>query len=310
VSANGVEAASPTAIRDAAGAAPLSAAADSSRSLAGKSTAPGRLLVTDDNPLNLDVAARILRGLGYEVLTAQSAAAALEHLAQGSFDLVLMDCEMPDMDGIEATRLARRAEEARSPQGQKPQRVPIIALTAHSADEIQDECTEAGMNDFITKPLTKKKLQDALGRWLDEPATQSSVPGSEASERISTAAPCGQTSSVDTSVLASVMAARPGDAREFITRLIFRFDELATRQIAQLWQAYREGRSDEVSSLAHGLKSSAGAIGACQVASRAGEIERHVRHHGLTGLEPILAPLDGDLAGALSGLSEFSEAAG
>ena len=313
--ANCVEASDSTAIRDAAVAGQLPAAAASSPSLkpceaAGKTTAHGRLLVTDDNPLNLDVAARILQGMGHEVVTAESGAAALDHLAQGRFDIVFMDCEMPDMDGIAATRLARQAEKARSLNCETTQPVPIIALPAHSADEIHERCMAAGMDGFITKPLTKKKLQEALDRWLHGPTAARSAGACDAIELVTSPGPSEHVPAVDASVLTSLMAARPGDAAEFLARLVARFEELATRQIAQLWQAYEEGRSDEAGGLAHGLKSSAGAIGARQVASRAGQIEQHVKNHGLTGLEPILAPLGGDLAAAMNGLSKFCGAAG
>lgn len=309
---NCVEGACSITIGDTGGTARLSpaAASCSSQSLKAygpdapdKATARGRLLIADDNPLNLDVASRILQGLGYEVVTAEGGSAALTHLAQSRFDVVFMDCEMPDIGGIEATKLARRAEEARLTDGQTPQRVPIIALTAHSADEIHDRCVAAGMNDFITKPLTKKKLQEALTRWLGESPATRFEPGSEATEPAVTPATSEQILCIDTSALTSLMAARPGDAAHFIARLVSRFEELAARQAAQLWQAYREGRSDEVGSLAHALKSSAGAVGAYQVASRLSYIERHVRDHGLTGLEPGLELLADDLSAALSSLS-------
>ena len=283
-------------------------AQSSSRSEFGPgSTARRRVLIADDHPINLDVATRILQSLGCQVVAAEGGAAALERFAQDMFDIVLMDCEMPGMDGVEATRQARRAEAARSGgvDEQASRRVPIIALTAHSADEFRDKCVAAGMDDFITKPLTKKKLQDVLCRWLPEPSAAPVCRDREAAEPDG-AASLGQGPVIDKGMLSSLMNARAGDAANFLARLIHRFEQLASGHVAQLWQENREGRSDEVRRIAHRLKSSAGAIGACRLASRAGQIERQAKEHGLAGLEPVLEQLNNDLSAALEGLRTFA----
>ncbi|MCL4104392.1 UNVERIFIED_CONTAM: hypothetical protein GTU68_047354 [Idotea baltica] len=109
--------------------------------------------------VNQIVAEGTLAQLGYEVGMASEGRAAIDLLATQHFDLVLMDCQMPGMDGFEATRLIREAE-----SGGK--HIPIVGLTAHASADARDACLEAGMDDFISKPYTTSELAPVLVRWL------------------------------------------------------------------------------------------------------------------------------------------------
>jgi two-component system sensor kinase len=117
-----------------------------------------RILVADDSPVNLEVAAGLLELQGHEVSTVGNGAEAIEAWREGSFDVILMDVEMNVMDGLTATRQIR-AIEAESPECEP---VPIIALTAHAVRGIQDQCLEAGMNAYVSKPLQPHELEAAL----------------------------------------------------------------------------------------------------------------------------------------------------
>ena len=118
--------------------------------------------MVEDNPVNSRVAAAMVEGLGLEVATVASGADAIDALASEPFDLVLMDMQMPGMDGPEATRLVR-AEESRA----LDPRVPVVALTANVLDEHRDECFAAGMDDFLSKPLRRVELRAVLARHLE-----------------------------------------------------------------------------------------------------------------------------------------------
>jgi signal transduction histidine kinase/ActR/RegA family two-component response regulator len=123
------------------------------------SASRSRVLVVDDNPINLKVATALVRAAGYEVGEATDGRLALKAVTDGRWDLVLMDCHMPEMDGYEATRAIRRLDGTRG-------RVPIIALTAAAmADELA-LCREAGMNDCLTKPVNAEALRAALAQAL------------------------------------------------------------------------------------------------------------------------------------------------
>ena len=116
----------------------------------------GRILVAEDNPINRRVLVKQLQGLGYEVTEARNGLEVLENLEKSEVDLILMDCQMPDLDGYSATRELRK----------KGLELPILALTAHAMSGERARCIEAGMDDHLTKPLSKEGLAAALVRWL------------------------------------------------------------------------------------------------------------------------------------------------
>jgi PAS domain S-box-containing protein len=122
-----------------------------------------RILVVEDNPVNQKVAQGLLEKFGVKVDLAANGQEALHSLNQLPFDLVLMDCQMPVMDGYEATRQIR-IEEAKVVN----RRIPIIAMTANSMQGDKEKCLAAGMDDFVSKPVNPSKLQEALKRWLSE----------------------------------------------------------------------------------------------------------------------------------------------
>lgn len=118
-----------------------------------------RVLVVEDNAVNQLVAEGMLEQLGFQTLTASDGREAIAALATGSFDLVLMDCQMPVMDGFEATRQLRASEGEGS-------HLPVIGLTAHASEHARQECLAAGMDDFLSKPYTADGLSAVLRRWI------------------------------------------------------------------------------------------------------------------------------------------------
>ncbi len=120
-----------------------------------------RILLAEDNKINSKVAARQLQKLGYEVDTAMNGQEAVEAMAHTKYGLVLMDCQMPVMDGLEATRTIRRMETTRSLR-----KIPIVAMTANFSEEDRERCKEAGMDDFMTKPVKIKILGELLEKWM------------------------------------------------------------------------------------------------------------------------------------------------
>lgn len=119
---------------------------------------PARILVAEDNRVNQAVLMGLLRRLGHDVTLVSDGREAVESVRQGDYDIVLMDCEMPVLSGVEATRRIREI-----PAFEK---LPIIALSAHSGDGLSTLCSPTGMSDYITKPVDLKTLRAALARWL------------------------------------------------------------------------------------------------------------------------------------------------
>ena len=143
----------------------------------GQTRFSGRVLVAEDNGVNQLVALAMLRALGLDCEIAPDGVAALEAWRRGSFDLVLMDCQMPEMDGYEATRRIREeADRRRLP------RVPVIALTANVVAGVREECDAAGMDDYLSKPYSERALAQVLARWLPRggAASAEAAPGAPA----------------------------------------------------------------------------------------------------------------------------------
>ena len=125
------------------------------------------ILLAEDNVVNQKVACRILEKLGYRVDVAGDGQAAFEAWQSGRYHVILMDCQMPVMDGFETTRKIREHEGA-------GKHVPIIALTAHAMKGADNECRSAGMDDYLSKPIDRQQLQEALNRWLNDAGENSS----------------------------------------------------------------------------------------------------------------------------------------
>lgn len=137
------------------------------------------VLVAEDNPVNQKVALLQLKNIGFTGHAVNNGAQAVEALVSGKFALVLMDCQMPEMDGFQATREIRKGEVLTG------RRIPIIAMTAHAMDGDRDKCIAAGMDDYISKPVDAKKLQNVLLKWLAVQALEQSQVQMPAAEEVS-----------------------------------------------------------------------------------------------------------------------------
>lgn len=140
-----------------------------------------RILVVEDNSVSRDLAMHMLRQLGHEVSMAGNGREAVERQAEKPFDLIVMDIWMPEMDGLEACRKIREAEQGTG------KRTPIIALTAHAIRGDRDACLAAGMDEYLTKPIRRQILVDAIQRVTN--GASSAAPASIGSASTSNAAP-------------------------------------------------------------------------------------------------------------------------
>ena len=130
---------------------------------------PARILVAEDNATNQHVALAQLRKLGYEALAVNNGAEAVEKVQGGGYDLVLMDCQMPVMDGIEATHLIRQSTG-----------IPIVAMTAHAMPGDRDRFLSEGMDDYLAKPVELKQLVEVLAKWVPGRDGGDTAPGNAA----------------------------------------------------------------------------------------------------------------------------------
>jgi CheY-like chemotaxis protein len=131
-----------------------------------------RILLAEDNPLNQFIARRTLEAYGFVVDCVNDGRAAAEACAAQHYDAILMDCQMPELDGLDSTRLIRQRE------GQGP-RTPIIALTAHAMGEERQRCLQAGMDDYLSKPFSPEGLFQVLSQWIEAARAAAADPPAE-----------------------------------------------------------------------------------------------------------------------------------
>ena len=137
----------------------------------------GRVLLVEDNPINREVALAALASFGCSVEVAEDGATAVSRAARERYDVILMDCEMPGMDGYEAARAIRARETTLATAGNG--RVPIVALTASALATDRERALRAGMDEHLSKPFTREDLGRGLARWLEPTATAASTEPTE-----------------------------------------------------------------------------------------------------------------------------------
>ncbi len=212
-----------------------------------------RLLVAEDNAVNQRVAVRMLEKLGYQADVVTNGQEALDALDRISYPLVLMDCQMPELDGYEATGLIRKREGT-------GRHTLIIAMTAGAMEGDRERCLAAGMDDYLSKPVRPEQLQAALARWL--PVDQGAPETAPAVVVEDVLVEDGQRSSADPLTLAKLGDPALGGDPKYLSELIDLFKEESSRHLGLLQRAtaIRNGRS--LFQSAHALKGSSGYFGA------------------------------------------------
>jgi CheY-like chemotaxis protein/HPt (histidine-containing phosphotransfer) domain-containing protein len=239
--------------------------ADSERS---GSRAPGlfppSILVVDDDATNRAVAEGFLAQLGLRISFAADGQAAVETWRGGTFDLVLMDCMMPDVDGFQATAMIRKIEsESGAP------RTPIIALTAAASPEDKKKCFDAGMDDFVTKPIRRAQLAAALSRWLAPDGDPDEVAADLPSEPVE---PADAAPILDHAALDPLRGVRVG-GKSVLHRAVLSYVETTPQLISDLRLALEAGRWDDAHRFAHTIKSSSASLGARRLSELARSVE-------------------------------------
>ncbi len=269
-----------------------------------------RILIAEDNPVNQQVLMRQAGRLGLVATAVENGAAALEALASGGYDAVLMDCQMPVMDGYAATR-AIRERESETAGGS---RTPIVAVTANAMREDYDRCRDAGMDDFVAKPVTLNALANAIERALACGRTTGSEdarePGAAGARPADQGVAPRDEGGVDRAALAALQEDVGGAAS--LGRIIRLFLEQLDPQTDQLREAATAGDHETVGRIAHRMKSSSATLGATTLAEVLEEIEALGGAPGLDGWEQLGPRLDlavTDARTAFEGVMEGLEAA-
>jgi signal transduction histidine kinase/ligand-binding sensor domain-containing protein/CheY-like chemotaxis protein len=221
-----------------------------------------RVLVVEDDPVNQEVAAGFLAEIGCNAVIAATGAEALRYCAQIAFDVVLMDCHLPDQDGFTVARALRARDGER--------RLPIIAVTADSFSQVEERCREAGMDGYLSKPFAIERLHQTLAPIKRLPSAAALL---------------------NVAVLDSLDSlTRPGQ-RSLAERVVELYLQSSTSRLQTLGQAVQRRDAVALRAEAHALKSSSKNVGADAVAELCRELEQAVEQHAFASTEPLLQRL-------------------
>jgi CheY-like chemotaxis protein/HPt (histidine-containing phosphotransfer) domain-containing protein len=215
-----------------------------------------RVLVVEDNPTNQQVANAMLKSLGVQVTLASNGQQAVELVQNCDFDLVLMDCQMPVMDGFQATAAIRRLPLGRG------ERLPIAAVTANALQGDEQACLEAGMNDFLPKPFKLAQLQALLVRWLPrvDEAHSTSIALEAADARDTLVVPGSD--AIDLRALQTIRELDPAGGMDLVKSILRIFIESAGESVTRIENAILASDGGQLAAAAHALKSSTANVGA------------------------------------------------
>ena len=238
-----------------------------------------RVLLVEDNEVNQAVAEGMLTQLGCDVTIANNGKEALDWLIdkRAAFDMVLMDCQMPEMDGFTATRAIRR-DEANSGRSA----VPIVALTANALTGDRERCMEAGMDDYLPKPFAMRDLRDVMCQHSQGDITKLTASGQPQDE---------ETSVLDPAIVDSLRATPSSQGGTLFDRVVPVYLDNSRHLMTSILAASDKGDIAEIGLLVHALKSSSGNIGARRVSVLCEQIEALTRETSHDGLKETLALL-------------------
>lgn len=240
----------------------------------------GRILIAEDNPVNLRVTRGYVESMGYAVDTVPNGAQAVEATLHRSYDAILMDCRMPGMDGLDATREIRRNEGSEC-------RVPIIALTADVVDEVRARCLHAGMDAFVSKPVMPDRLALELSRWVVDGSDRAANALRRVREDVAQ-----DDDLLDTAAFQAVQAALGKVEADDSNSIVTLFLQDAEWRIAELKRLLAVADAHGIAQCAHGLKGAASDIGAIRIMKISRLIDANATSKSLDGIPHLLVLLD------------------
>jgi signal transduction histidine kinase/CheY-like chemotaxis protein/HAMP domain-containing protein/HPt (histidine-containing phosphotransfer) domain-containing protein len=261
---------------------------------------PLRILVAEDNVINQQVALSFLERLGYRADVAANGLEVLLSLQRQPYDVVLMDVQMPEMDGLEATRRIRQLQAEKLAADSQPH---IIAMTANALREDCDICLAAGMDDYISKPVQVSDLVAALRkckpRRMRTPQKRADEVESPYPEKSTQAEP---PETLDARALEQLRLTLGKQAERMLPELIEQFYQDAERLMGQARQALEQGRAEDLRIASHSLKSTSATFGAMALSAMARELESLAHAGTLEGAAELLDRTEAELASAKTAL--------
>jgi CheY-like chemotaxis protein len=243
------------------------------------------VLLVEDNPINQEMARSMLQLLGCHSDLAENGREAVEAVARKRYDLVLMDCQMPLMDGYEATRAIRKAETTR---------VPIVALTANALPGDGERCLAAGMDDYLSKPFDVHGLRRIMVRWLPERAPDTAGRQPEAGPAPVAPAAEAAPSPINEKALDNIRALQAPGGPNLLAKVIGLYLSGSPKLLGDLREAAGRGDAAALRMAAHTLKSSSANLGAMALSASCKELETLAREGRIEGAAAAVAGIEAE----------------
>ncbi len=236
---------------------------------------PVRILVVDDNEINQKVAVRILQQFGYQSQVAGNGREAISAIEHDPFDFILMDVMMPEIDGLEATRIIRRRQMTGEHENFRS-RIIVVAMTAHAMQGDREKCIGAGMDDYLSKPVRPKDVREMIEKWAGKVAVDSNRP-----------APAVHAATEDAPVDMARMNDLTDGNLDNLCELVEMYFVQTQKQFGQLREAIRDGKADPVRRVAHSCAGASATMGMTHIVPMLRQLEKLGASGTLTGAEPI-----------------------
>jgi two-component system, sensor histidine kinase and response regulator len=262
-----------------------------------------RVLLAEDNPVNVEVAMAMLESLGLAAQCARNGEEALQMMRRGEYDLVLMDCQMPVMDGFAATSAIRR-EERESGRGRT---LPVIAITANALQGDREACLAAGMDDYLSKPFTQQQLAAIIGRWVALPLVATVHHGDAPPRLPPETVEVIHREVINRTALDNIRALSADGGDALVQKVIAAYVDDTPQHLQNLRRAIAGEDPGSVRKVAHSLKSASANVGAQKLAQLCKEMEHLGRADTTEGASGILTDMEQEFQAVRHSLTALLE---
>ena len=256
----------------------------------------GNILLVESNAANLEVALGMLVGMGCQVDAVQSGVEALEAISRCEYELVLMDCHMPQMDGFSTTREIRKIE-----QLLRRKHMPVIALSADVQNGIRQQCLSAGMDDYISKPFNQSKLEQVLQKWMHQGATRLAIVPTDEGVLPS------ESDLLDHERLTQLRKVGEKSGRDVLGKSIRQFIEQTPMDVMGVCKAMEQADTENLRLLAHTIKSGSANLGAVSLAEVCLQLENAAREKQLEKVPALVQSIEQLLPKVIAALKHENE---
>lgn len=278
---------------------PATAESDQSAVVVSDRRLSGKVLLAEDNMTNQQVALGLLENLGCSVDIVGNGRYAIEAVEESDYDLVLMDCHMPEMDGFDATIRIRR-EEQKSGSGQH---LPVIAITADIQEGIVDQCILAGMDDYLSKPINLEQLHSVLQQWLPAGEMASDADSEAGDHTVASNDPCYETV-LEIEPLEQLREIGRSTGRDILGKAIGHYLERAPAEMEKIRLAADNGDAESIRINAHSLKSASANLGALRLSRQCADLESMGRNGQIEAAAPLVIAMEQSLPRVLLALQQ------